>query len=108
MILLPAITRGMLRRADDPMGIYFQLRVGRPARVPQKITDPRPPIWQEDAMVVLRQPRVHSAQDLRSFFLDFTLVGTISHNCGRRQDLFCRVDEATFADVVFDRREVTQ
>ena len=81
MMVFQGITRGMLRRADDPCGIFFQLRVARPVPLAQKITDPRPPILMIDE-------------------------GMLSKKVARRQALFCRLDEAIFADVVYDRQEV--
>ena len=95
MILVPALHKGMLRRPDDPHGIYFQLRMERPVPVAQNIADPRPPIFQQTAVFMLADKRNRVV----------TILQTVTERAVRREAFFCRVDEATFADVVFDRAD---
>ena len=85
----------MLRRPEDPEGIYFQLRMERPVPVAQNIADPRPPIFQETTVFMLADKRNRMV----------TLLRPMTERSVRREALFCRVDEATFADVVFDRAD---
>jgi hypothetical protein len=67
----------------------------RPVPVAQNIADPRPPIFQQTAVFMIADKRNRVV----------TLVQPITERTVRREALFCRVDEATFADVVFDRSD---
>jgi len=97
MILVPPrIHRGMLRRPDDPRGIYFQVRAERPIQVPQKMTDPRPPIYQTSSWYPLLKSDGKEIAFIWSGLTEKTL---------QREALFCRIEEATFADLVLDRQD---
>ena len=106
LISLPSgVNHGMLRRADDKCGVYFQLRAQRSIPVAQKVTDPRKPIPQDFSLYHLKHKTLFEGRRVD----DVTFIQSgLTERAARREALFCRIDEATFADVVFDRKEMVQ